>query len=106
MSASSKIIKTSRSGIEGRNKVVSCGAPNSILKKELETQVNIVSQVWQCMERILIVNNAELIQDAVEVKINGRLQNLLIRNIQRQLTFTCSMPAIETLQKGVKYVQI
>ena len=47
---------------------MSSGTLNSIPKKEHKTQVNIPSQVWQCIGRILIANKATLIQDAVEVK--------------------------------------
>lgn len=78
---------------------MSSGTLNSIPKKEHKTQVNIPSQVWQCIGRILIANKATLIQDAVEVKW------AIVKFInQWQPTFTCLKSGIETVQKGEKCV--
>ena len=42
---------------------------------------------------------------AVVCKISILYQTEAIGNVVNQLTFTCSKPTIETLEKGVKYVQ-
>ena len=77
---------------------MSSGTLNSIPKME-QTQVNILSQVWRCVGRILTASKASLIQDAVEVKW------AIVKFVnQWQLTLTCLKSGTETVQKGVKCV--